>query len=341
MKTCAGCGLSNQDENLFCIHCGKSLSPEPSTFQPEVYSNTPPQEYSTAPAPYTYGQAPESFAMQPVQSMQANPNAMENIRRVIGSSMLLAVIILWFSQIAVSLLFAFSGAASFTKMIPSSEWPWDMSVLETIDGYFQLFLKASSVYSAVFSVLLGIGMIMQYRSARDAERPMKSGGVRLIRGLLIYQLASVCLMIAALMLISVACISGAASEAILKLDMFSSDESTITSVIQFMGVVFFASSIIAGSVMILFNVLILKFLGSIKKSVETGWVHERFATFAAVLAFIAMGSTSINVLSSLTTLVTSPAAGAFSLVTSAISAVIYGLLGALVMKYKKAVYSWQ
>ena len=364
MKPCGICGTSNNDDNQFCIGCGQKLEPNqpaqvvPTTPNPPIppqaspvplghqqpnpipSAQMPSAEMPSAEMPYTYGQPPNAFGFTPAMP---NVSRFQNVREVASSNLMLILVILWFVQIALSFLTAVFGSAADAALL--NEIGFNTSEIVRINSLVTGISASSSIPALIPTILIGIGMLMTYRMASNSAAPLRTSGITMIRVVSIIQFVFVCLVIAAALIIGILLLGGGASGIVGEIfsefgDFGYGGFDFLDEAVGFIGAIILIAALIVGGLMIGFFIVLLKFLGSVLQTIRTGIPQEKCASALSVIFYILGAFSALGVFGSLTELALSPAFGLLSLAVSGFSAVIYFLLGTLINKYKRAVYSY-
>lgn len=356
MKTCNYCGESNNDENRFCIVCGRELdsqqteTPQEPPIQPPAqqppaqqqppgqqpyYMPTvlPEQPYTPNPAQYTYGG---------YSGYSQGTDGILRVRELAASKLVLALAIIWLSEILLSFLSNIAFTSQMASDIPLS--------IYDLGSAMPAFTMASGIIGMAPMLLMGIGLLMVNRSANDRNSPLSPSGIVLIRVITIIQFVFMCLAIFALLIIAGLIIGGSASgffeQFIHDLDLgdfggfYSFDTSELSGMVGVIGSILLMGAIIGGALVIVFYIILLKFLGSIINTIRTGIPQEKFSTALAVLAFIVGGFAALGTFGSLASALSMAGsyAGLVGFFSSALGAAAYILFGVLALKYKQAVY---
>lgn len=332
MKNCENCGTANEDERKYCSTCGQELKAAAPVAQTVPYSqpaqsgipNEHPyassqgQPYYTQPAesPYTYYNAP----------VQNYPNAVQSAREILSSPLMLTVIIFLALQSAVSVILSI-----ITLDVNKTQ-----DVLNTYTSSIH-FSSSGAIVAVIPSILLIVGLLMVYLSAKKTSSPMSTAGITMLRVLMIIYLVFLCIGIAALLLIAMVCLGGSAALTEYLAPYFGSiGEMNLSTIISMVGFAFIAAAAIGGTLGIVFYTSAIKFLGSINQTFQTGYLSSAGAGVFSVFCFI------FGIISALASFLSfinidHPVQSILGFITVAASAVTLILLGTLASKYKKEI----
>lgn len=349
MKICVNCGTSNNDDNQFCIGCGQRLeanqpdSPPAEPVAPPVppaapyFTDVPPMQQNPPVQPYSYGQP---YGMHGYATPVQDTDRMERIRNILSSRLMFAVTIIWFLQVIFAALTAMFGTGGVSNAL--LETGMSESDIEALSSFLSGFIAVSIVPSILPTLLIGIGLLMIYRSASDKSMPLKPAGVTLIRVVYIIQLVLFCVGIAVAIIIGMLLLGGGLSEIINELPFsgeLSVEPGKLDAILGVIGVFIFLAAIIGGAVIIVFNIIFLKFIGSLRETIRTGIAREKFAAAVSVILFILGGFSAFGILGALGSVAVEPVSALLSFASSAVDAAVFFMLGILVNKYKQAVTS--
>ena len=208
MKNCPVCGQPVEEAWKACPHCGSPLGEEESGPR---YAQTPgadPQGGETAGPRYTQAPGADARGGTAPMGWNAEPPTLRWVRQTIRSPLYLTATIGYCCTIVFSLASTFrSGMAAVTNTAVyslmgssygTSSW------MGELNNWLPL-VYGSSVGAALLGqlpgILVAIGLWMLYVSASDTSgAPLKTAGLSLIRGVQIFQLVVLGLMVLLLIL---------------------------------------------------------------------------------------------------------------------------------------------
>lgn len=285
------------------------------------YMSSPANPSNPPYSPYTYGS--NQYDTKPTDILQS-------VKEIGSSGLMLTLVIVWFVNCIASVVTSLTSSSSMDKIFASVN-------LAYLDNYINMGTKISAFISAVPSILIGIGLLMTYLSAKNTNNSplsMAPSGLRLIRIITIIEMAFSCIAIVFCLVISIALMADA--EGIVNiLNTYFNGLENADQYVPIIGAVLLVTAILVGAVMIAFSIIYLKFIGSVIETIRTGTFHAKCATAVYVLAFITGGFAALSIFSSLTTLAVSPSLGIATFCSTAAEAATYIILGILVTNYKK------
>lgn len=329
---CSRCGHANIDGAAFCQHCGAPVGAQ----QPPVYNTQPP-----TPAPSYQPGVPAQAApvYQPGVPVQAAPvyqpmppqaighPVIETVRSLILSPLFLVAVILFSASILLSVLGSFGLTEAMTGWMTDVFYEFGMEA--ELDEITQTLMTDSmgvgtvvgALFGSIPSVLMALGMWMLYTSARNRQNLLiNTGGLTLIKVLTIISLVSLGLVSALLLLMLVIVWIVASGEMI-------ADEALILSVGMIVVLVFLA---VVLTLCILYYVKVIKTVGTIQKTLQTGVPSDRVSMFLIVMLFITGG----NAVMSSFSLVLFGGSGLALMVASVAQGVASILFGVLLLQYR-------
>lgn len=342
MKICGNCGVSNTDDSLYCAGCGKELESATPNVQPMPNQQNNQQNAPAAVPPvFTQVQQPY-FYQQPAESPytyanpgQPNQNALQNIRELLASPLVLTLSVILFIQLVISKIVGnLSGnlAASFTT---SKNQFGNMSNMISNN-------TSSFIFGLLVSGLMIAGILMIYFSAKNKNSAMSTAGFTLLRVLSIISLVFVCLIAVLLLIGSFIFIGGGnaiANGLFSEFDFGNLNglNMDINEIIGILGGVLLVVTLIFGTLGIIFFISTINFLGSMSQTFKTGYPSAKGAGSFSVFCFVLGGFAALGTLMTLLSFsqISNPAVCILSFLSAALGTANYFILGILASKYKK------
>lgn len=341
MKKCENCGMVYSDYSNFCTQCGQKLGQtgtipqNTSGFTPETEAQTTPRQgYQGFNPVYSPGYQPSAHATGFSAPGKAVPNGevMRKVRELGSSQLMLIFTIIWFAKVG---LFVF---ARLFNPLSSSSSVFNLLNFLDIDGLnavvftYNEISSISTLINLIPTVLVGVGLVMTYLSAGDKTPSMSPSGLTIIKVIYIIEFIFKCIAIAFLLILSVAAIVGGNSEFIEDLIGYGYGDE-----IRIIGIILLVAVLIGGTCIVLFNVFVLGFLGSLTATIRSNVPQEKFASILSVLMFILGAFSALNLFGALQRLTFSPGSAFLSFVISASEVAVLILQGVLINKYKNIV----
>ena len=215
-----------------------------------------------------------------------------------------------------------------------------LAILFTILPALQLIQSLSGgKFTLPIEILTCIGLWLLYSAARSKPDPLPTTGITLIRIVQIISLVLVCIVIG---IIAVTAIIWTGGYSLFgnALSHFNWNGLVIPNLTGTgLGILLFVVAAV-GAFFIVYQVITIKFLGSIYQTVKTGYPSSRFASAVRVFCYLNAGFTVFQLLSSVPTLVTSgPIAPneLLAVLMQITAAAIYFISGQLIGRYRRIV----
>lgn len=265
---CPNCGYQNADGVAFCQNCGTQLS--------------------TVNAQQVYQQPIANPAYQQGAYAQSVPisSGLTVLKRICSSPVALVAVIAYTAAALFSFINSINSSSGILGYIYQLASMMDM---EEMIGDLYYAVRGTSVISAVIgmipAILIAIGLWMTYTSAanhQDVE--MKTGGLTLIKVILIIDLVFICIALAMVEIIALIAVVNLAGSY-----YGSSMVAPITGVM--IGVA------IAMALVIMFYAKSVKSINTISMTARTGDPSDKVSTYVAVMAFIMGGFTVLSAFS--------------------------------------------
>lgn len=296
MKQCPQCGYQNEDMTVFCTSCGEKLESE---FAYAQNSNNNPQanfnnfyekdsdagfgpqyarrdpypggynNYDSSPPPY-----PGDYASSPGMFGGIVTDATNALKEVASSTKFLVMAICYTAGLFFSFFASLTSASTFNEMF-SNYNPYLYDSLNT---------SLSGIYvipAMIPQILVCVGIWMIYTSARDDAVPsVKTTGLSLIKGTMIFNMIGSIIGIVIVLVISFIMIAASGS---LGDYLGTPYESGIFSAV--FGVLIGACIIVA-AIVIPYFVGIIKTINTVKNTSLSGVPSDKVSSFVAVMNFI-------------------------------------------------------
>lgn len=262
---CPKCGTQNADGVSFCQNCGSPLTTnQPAYQQPYQASQYRQPVYSQAPASST---------------------GLATLKRVCSSPVALVAIIAYTAAALFSFLNSASGSSGIFRYLYQVA---DMLDMEDMIGELYYAVRSTSVVSAVIgmipNVLIAVGLWLTYATAVNKNNAgMKTGGLTLIKVILIINLVFICILLAAIEVVALVTVINLA-------DSYYSSSAVGPLVGVMVGVA------IAMTLVILFYVKAVQTINTIKLTAQNGIPSDKVSIYVAVIAFITGGFTVLSII---------------------------------------------
>lgn len=323
---CAKCGTQNDDNAVYCHNCGAVLRPQGGAGGPSggaaggrgpaVGAGGSRQAGGYMP----YGGAGAGVAPGNAAAA-AEGSQTRALRELILTPLFLVAVIALSSRVILGILAAIAGAAPYAAMIQNIINETGMYEYSEYSYQLSNALSSGNIFSAIVSnapsVMIAVGLWLQYSYARKRDQKMGTTGFTMIRIILIIQLVGICIGLALAVIGSLIGMVAAGSY----------DEGGKVIAVIALVVVMIA---LFGALTILYYFKILKMLDSAISIISNGIRTAQASMYVIVFTFISGG---LSCLSALGSLAISP----FSFLTSAASAASSIAFGLLMLEYNKPV----
>lgn len=321
---CAKCGTQNDDNAVYCHNCGAVLRPQGGAGGPSggaaggrgpaVGAGGSRQAGGYMP----YGGAGAGFAPGNAAAA-AEGSQTRALRELILTPLFLVAAIALSSQVILGILAAIAGAAPYAAMIQNIINETGMYEYSEYSYQLSHALSSGNVFSAIVSnapsVMIAVGLWLQYSYARKRDQKMGTTGFTMIRIILIIQLVGICIGLALAVIGSLIGMVAAGRY----------DEGGKVIAVIVLVVVLIA---LFGALVILYYFKILKMLDSAISIISHGIRTAQASMYVIIFTFISGGLSCLSALGSLTI---SP----FAFLTTAASAASSIAFGLLMLEYNK------
>ena len=326
MSVCWSCGAPNEEENRFCVRCGVALhQPGQQGSSSGDRWNMPPSIPPQGNGGYAYGQQPGPVAPNyndtyaPV--VPCPQDGAQRLRGLAASSLMGTLALFSFLQLAAGVLSALWSALRLGQ-----------------GGIGAAFTILGSLIGMIPLLLLALGIGALYRSARvRPEGPLSSGGMSMIRAGVIIQMVIGLLYVVFLLVVGILLILGNVEippslRPNIDMDAFELSGMDWGMVSQILGMGMAFGAVLAGGMLAAVYIVALRFVGSLARSLSTGFLQIKCATATMVFLYILGGFSALGALGSL-------AGGFASFLSGAVGTAWFFLAAAAVQKARDIVRS--
>lgn len=291
---CPKCGTQNADGVSFCQNCGSPLTASQPTYQ----------------QPYQASQYQQPMYSQALVSS----TGLATLKKVCSSPVALVAIIAYTAAALFSFLNSVSGSSGIFGYLYQLA---DMLDMEDMVGELYYAVRSTSIVSAVIgmipTILIAVGLWLTFASAASkSQTGMKTGGLTLVKVILIINLVFICIALAAVEIIALVAVVNLA-------DSYYGSSMVGPLVGVMLGVA------IAMTLVILFYVKAVKTINTIKLTAQNGIPSDKVSVYVAVIAFIMGGFTALSIIASY---------GAFALLANLCSATASITFGVFLLSYR-------
>ena len=275
MKFCPYCGQQLEDADVFCPSCGQNteavqenVQPEPQ-FTPASQPQPQPQYQQPQYQVPQYQPAPQYYAPQAGQT-GLNPSILA-LKKAVSSAPSIIAAILFTLGTVLSLALNMMSSAQLSSILSSALYETMKINVSTSSSYVEAILL--SIPS--FLIILGIWLTIGAAANKNNDR-MSTGGLTLIKVIQIIFLVVTCIVFAVLLIAAVILVATTGRIG----SSYNSSSPFAAALVSFLlltGVFVFV---------LIFNIKVLKTIGSAKSVAATGMPNNKASGFVAVMLFI-------------------------------------------------------
>lgn len=215
-----------------------------------------------------------------------------------------------------------------------------LAILFTVSPALQLIRGLfGGKFTLPIDILVCIGLWLLYSAAKSKPSPLPTTGITLIRIVQIISLVLACIVFGIIAVTAIALLAGYSmfGNALSHFNWNGLDIPNLAG--TGLGILLFVVAV-TGALFIIYEVIIIKFIGSIYQTVKTGYPSSRFAPAVRVFCYINAGFAIFQLLSSVPALVTSGPIAPYELLavlTQIINVAIFFISGQLIGRYRRIV----
>ncbi len=268
---CSKCGTTNSDEAAFCKNCGASL-----------FNQESPQE-----------------TVETYEEEVSENSVINIIKKVASSGIFLAGAICLSIYVFLQFISAFSGNFAFEYM----KIMMGLSGYENlaVDGVFDIIgtvFTSTVLIELVPIILVVIGLWNIYSSARKTEFSMKTTGLNLIRGVVIFELVALSVLLGGIVVLLLLCMAAINELPLILSEALNTPNFSGTEISAEFLMVLFVTLFVMLLLVFVLNLLIyiktLKTIKTIKNSLAAGALAGRISMFLIVILFIIGGTNALS-----------------------------------------------
>lgn len=291
---CPKCGMQNADGVSFCQNCGTALTASQPGYQ---------QPYQTP----QYQQT--TYTQQPTSS-----TGLTVMKKECSSPIALVAIIAYSTAALFSFINSVSGSSGILRYLYQIANAFDMEYM--MRDLFYMIRSASVAFTIIGmipTIFIAVGLWITYASAASKSQVgMKTGGLTLVKVILIINLVFKCIVFAIVEIIAIVAI-------------FNISNSYFGSAMVAPLVGLMIGIAIGMTLIILFYVNAVKTINTISLTARTGNPSDKVSVYVAVMSFIMGGFMVLSIITNF---------GVFALLANLCSATAYITFGVFLISYR-------
>ncbi len=223
------------------------------------------------------------------QPVGANaPVVLQTVKAAFSSPLALVTIIMYTVAVVLSLIGGLMGNSALSSIYTvAANFGIDSSDLYDMMNYINGSSIVTTILTAIPSFLIVLGMWLVFSSAKNKiQNTMSTAGFSIFKGVVIYELVLLCIVMAIVEIALIVCII-AADELRYYINL---DSDAVVGV--FIALLLLITAIFVMA--IIYYVMVIKSLNTVKKTIVTGQASDKISTYVAVLLFISGGLSGIS-----------------------------------------------